>query len=278
MAGFKYSYQVGGLWGDVYENIPKLAQIGYDAVEVAGVTTTFYQAPKMKQAADAAGVAVSSVCTICSELDLAYPRKGVRQQGVDYMKRVVDFAAELGAGRVIINPTRLTKWTPLAELEEELAWGAEGVRQVADYAQPLGVKLCVEVWNRYDTYLINRAEQGRAFVDRVGHPNLGVMLDTFHLNIEEVDMAQAIRETKGYLTHLHVGDSNRAAPGMGHMDFVPILQAVKDIGYDGYVTMELVPPGADPETYEDMHDMTAFFNEYPVTALKTMKAIEATLA
>ena len=91
------------------------------------------------------------------------------------------------------------------------AWGAESIQKVADYAAGAGIKLFVEVWNRYDTYLLNRAEQGRAFVKMVNKPNVGVMLDTFHLNIEEVDMAQAILDCKGCLYHLHVGDSNRAA-------------------------------------------------------------------
>jgi sugar phosphate isomerase/epimerase len=278
MSEFQYSYQAGGLWGDVYEGIARLAKCGYDAVEIAGVTGYFHEAAAFRGAAEAEGLAVSSVCTNCAELDLAYPRKGVRDQGVAYMKRVVDFAAALGAGQVIINPTRLTKWTPLADLEAELAWGAESVAAVADYAAGAGVGLCVEVWNRYDTYLINRAEQGRAFVDRVNRDNVGLMLDTFHLNIEETNMAKAILDSKGYLVHLHTGDSNRAAPGMGHMDFLPLLQALADIDYQGYVTMELVPPGADPETYEAMHDMTAFFHEYPVTALKTLKALEAGVA
>ena len=100
----------------------------------------------------------------------------------------------------------------------------------------------------------------------VNKPNVGVMLDTFHLNIEEVDMAQAILDCKGCLYHLHVGDSNRAAPGMGHMDFRPIMKALAEIGYQGYVTMELV-----------LHDMTSFFEEYPAVSLKTLKAIEAAL-
>lgn len=277
MKKFKYAYQVGGLWGDVRTRIPRIAKLGYDAVEVAGVTSYFHEGKEFKKICDSEGIAVSGVCTNCAELDMAYPRKGVRDQGIDYMCRVVDFAADLGGNGVIINPTRLTKWTPLAELEQELAWGAESIQKVADYAAGAGIKLFVEVWNRYDTYLLNRAEQGRAFVKMVNKPNVGVMLDTFHLNIEEVDMAQAILDCKGCLYHLHVGDSNRAAPGMGHMDFRPIMKALAEIGYQGYVTMELVPPGADPETYEELHDMTSFFEEYPAVSLKTLKAIEAAL-
>jgi len=193
------------------------------------------------------------------------------------MCRVVDFAGTLNCKRVVINPTRLTKWTPLAPRKDELAWGAESIAEVADYAKTKGITLCVEAWNRYDTYLINTAEQCRNFVDMVKRDNVGIMLDTFHLNIEEVDMAKAILDSRGYLVHLHVGDSNRAAPGMGHTDFVPLMKALKEIDYQGYITMELVPPAADPETYQDMNDMTNFHEEYPKIALKTLKAIEKSL-
>lgn len=111
----------------------------------------------------------------------------------------------------------------------------------------------------------------------VQRSNVGVMLDTFHLNIEEVDMAAAIRDCKGYLVHIHVGDSNRQAPGMGHTDFLPLLQALKDIDYQGYVTMELVPPAADPDTFEDMHDMHYFWNDYPAYSIQYLKSIEEKL-
>jgi sugar phosphate isomerase/epimerase len=90
-------------------------------------------------------------------------------------------------------------------------------------------------------------------------------------------MAKAILDSRGYLVHLHVGDSNRAAPGMGHIDFVPLMKALKEIDYQGYVTMELVPPAADPDTWEDMHDLTEFLEEYPKIALKTLKEIEKSL-
>ena len=277
MKKFKYAYQVGGLWGDVRTRIPRIAKLGYDAVEVAGVTSYFHEGKEFKKICDSEGIAVSSVCTNCSELDMAYPRKGVRDQGIDYMCRVVDFAADLGGNGVIINPTRLTKWTPLAELEQELAWGAESIQKVADYAAGAGIKLFVEVWNRYDTYLLNRAEQGRAFVKMVNKPNVGVMLDTFHLNIEEVDMAQAILDCKGCLYHLHVGDSNRAAPGMGHIDFLPILQAIKDINYKGFVTMELFPPAFHTDSYVKHHDTSYLYLKYPEFSIQYLKEIEEKL-
>ena len=277
MKKFKYAYQVGGLWGDVRTRIPRIAKLGYDAVEVAGVTSYFHEGKEFKKICDSEGIAVSSVCTNCAELDMAYPRKEVSDQGIDYMCRVVDFAADLGGNGVIINPTRLTKWTPLAELEQELAWGAESIQKVADYAAGAGIKLFVEVWNRYDTYLLNRAEQGRAFVKMVNKPNVGVMLDTFHMNIEEKDIAAAVREAGDMLMHFHVGDSNRAAPGMGHIDFLPILQAIKDINYKGFVTMELFPPAFHTDSYVKHHDTSYLYLKYPEFSIQYLKKIEEKL-
>jgi sugar phosphate isomerase/epimerase len=277
MALFKYSYQAGCLWGDVYESIKRIATMGYDAVEVAGVPSYFHEAKEIRKTAENEGLPISSICTMCQDCDLAFPRIEERKKGVAYMKRVVDFAAALNCKRVVINPTRLTKWIPLASLKDELKWGAESVAEIADYAKQFAVTLCVEAWNRYDTYLINTASECRTFVDMVKRDNVGVMLDTFHLNIEEIDMAGAIRDSRGYLVHLHVSDSNRAAPGMGHSDFVPLMRALKEIDYQGYVTMELVPPAADPDTWEDMNDLTEFLEEYPKKAIEYLKEVESKL-
>lgn len=107
------------------------------------------------------------------------------------------------------------------------------------------MRIAVEPWNRYETYLINRMDQAIAFVDEVARPAVGVMADTFHMAIEETDIAAAIRRAGARLTHVHLADSNRAAPGYGHLDFAPVLAAIADIGYEGWISYELLPAAGD---------------------------------
>jgi sugar phosphate isomerase/epimerase len=116
-----------------------------------------------------------------------------------------------------------------------------------------------------------------ALLKDVGLPNLGVMGDTFHMNIEETSIADAFRKTGKYLTHVHFADSNRAAPGKGHLDFVPILKALKEIGYAGYIAFELLPASADPFGTLKKGGGREFFDEYTKLAIEAMKAVEGRL-
>jgi sugar phosphate isomerase/epimerase len=124
----------------------------------------------------------------------------------------------------------------------------ESIRAAGEYASSLGVDLALECWNRFGTYMLNRLEQGVRMWRETGLQNGGVMADTFHMNIEERSLPGAIRETSGLLNHVHLADSNRLAPGLGHTDFEQILRTLLEIDYRGYLAFELIvaaKPGAD---------------------------------
>jgi sugar phosphate isomerase/epimerase len=125
--------------------------------------------------------------------------------------------------------------------EEEWQWAVESMQEVYDHAMKEGVKLAVEPINRFETYFVSRANQAIALAKATG-PECGVCLDAFHLNIEEVDPFEAIRSAKGLLVDFHVADTNRFACGWGHWDWAKLVATLKEIGYDGALTVEFVAP------------------------------------
>lgn len=275
---FRYSYdQLVYSGEDISASIDRVARFGYDAIEIVGEPDQ-YSGSEIRRLTEEAGIVVSSVCSIyTAERDLAHPDAAVRANALDYVRRIADFCAEMGAPTMIIGPTAVNKVTPLASPEDERKWAIEGIRAGGEYAAERGVNLTLECWNRYETYWLNRLEQGRELWDEVGLPNGGVMGDTFHMNIEEASIADAIRETGPVLNHIHLADSDRAAPGHGHTDFLPILQALEDIDYQGYLTFELLPASADPFGVMQAGGAKDFFDRYTEQAITHLKGLEAQL-
>ena len=238
MYQFKYAYQVGWVWGDIYDGIKRLAKLGYQGVEVAGQPEYFSQAQQIGRACREEGVVPSSICSILDQFDIAHPDKNQRQLGIDHAKRTVEFAAGMGCPTVILTPTRYGKYEPLTSIEEELKTGAESMEQVADYAAERGVRLCIEAWDRFDTYLITNLAAAKSLAEKINRTNVGVMLDTFHMNIEEESIGAAIRTAGNLLGHFHTGECNRMVPGKGRIPWREIGEALRDIRYDKTVVME----------------------------------------
>ena len=164
------------------------------------------------------------------------------RKAVDYVRAVADFAAAAGAATIIVAPSAVMKTAPLASRADERKWAIESIREGGQYAASVGVDVSLEPWNRYETYFLNRLDQAIDLLLETGLENGGVMGDTFHMNIEEASIPDALRSAKGLLNHVHLADSNRAVAGRGHTDFKPILQALLDIDYDGYLSFEVMAP------------------------------------
>lgn len=278
MSGFKYSYDQLVYYGeDVEKSIDRLARLGYDAIELAGEPDAF-DTGAVRKSLEQTGIKVGSICSIYTgDRDLAHPDPAIRKIGVDYVKSVADFAAELECPTMIVAPSVVGKLKPLSGDDEERKWAVEGIRAGGEYAASVGVNLTLECWNRYETYFLNRLEQAVDLWQETGLGNGGVMGDTFHMNIEEDSIADAIRRTGSLLNHVHLADSNRAAPGQGHTDFGPILEALREIDYQGYLTFELLPPSADPFAVMQAGGHHDFFDRYTEQAITRMKELEATL-
>jgi sugar phosphate isomerase/epimerase len=157
------------------------------------------------------------------------------------LREVSWFAAELGAPLFIVAPTAYPRVQPVADPHDEWKWAVEGIRLTGEHAGSLGVDLTLECWNRYGTYMLNRLDEGARLWRETGLTNGGIMADTFHMNVEERSIPGAIRDFGDLLNHVHLSDSNRLAPGLGHLDFTDILQALRAVRYGGGSAFELIP-------------------------------------
>ena len=275
-AGFRYSYNLIGFGGeDVALSIDRLARLGYDAVEVEGEPER-HDPGKIRKLAGDAGLAVASVCpNFTEERDLSHPDPQIRSTAVAYLRAVAEFAAAVGAPLFIVAPTAYARVRPLADPVDEWLWAVEGIRTAGDHASTLGVDLSLECWNRYGTYMLNRLEEGARLWHETGLANGGVMADTFHMNIEERSVSSAILAHANFLNHVHLSDSNRLAPGLGHMDFAGVLQALIEVGYQRSLAFELIP--TLPNQLEERQDPPSL-DDVADKALHHMKRVEQMLA
>lgn len=276
---FKYTYDALVYFGeDIGKSIERVAKFGYDGIELVGEPDQ-YDAASIKRQADDAGIVVSSICSIYMgpERDLSHPDAANRRKAVDYVKSVADMAAGTGADVIIVAPAPVGRMEALSDRNQEYGWAVENIRTAGEYAASVGVDLTLECWNRYETFWLNRLADGVAMWRDTGLTNGGVMGDTFHMNIDEATIDGALRETGDVLNHVHLADSNRAAPGEGHTDFRPILQALRDIDYQHWLSFELLPAGADPFATLRAGGGQEFFDQYTEQAIKRVKAIESEL-
>jgi sugar phosphate isomerase/epimerase len=276
---FRYSYDSLVYFGEpVDQSIIRLARLGYDAIELVGEPDK-YDTKEINKLVESHNIKVSSICSIfTAERDLASPDSKARTRAIDYVKQVADLAAAVACPTIIIAPTACMKMTPWKDPAEERKWAIESIRAGGEYAGSIGVSFVIEAWNRYESYFVNRLEQGVEIVREVGLSNGGVMGDTFHMNIEERDMADAYRKAGKHLKHVHLADSDRAAPGQGHIDFLPILQTLKEMDYTGYLAFELLPASGDPFGALSKGEGKEFFDRYTEQAIRTIKKLESQLS
>lgn len=277
---FKYSF-CNLVWykEELSKSMDRLARFEYDAIDLYGEPSV-YNYSSVRQNLKDNGLAVSSICSLYSaERDLAHPDINVRKAGLNYVKSIVDMAAEVGALTMGVAPTSCMKTAPLTNLEDELKWAVEGIQEAADYAKENGdgVKIIFEPWNRYEHYWLNRIDQALELVKQVGRDNCGVMGDVFHMNIEEISVDGAIRNAGEQFWNIHLADSNRAAPGTGHFDFAPVMRALKDINYQGYVSYEILPASADPFGILEKGVGDEWMDQYARQSIEHIKAIEKSL-
>lgn len=231
------------LTGSVPENLEKAAALGYDAIEVHTREDIHLDCTAIRRAEECTGVKVCAVVTgrlntegQCSLMD---DRPYVTKAAMEGMEHYIRTAAELQADLIIgwvrgqIPPHRSSR-----PYFDRLA---ENLRILGDAAGERGVRLNLEVINRYEINTFNTAEETMTFLEQYELPNCFVHLDTFHMMIDECDPVDAIRRCAGKLGYVHFADNSRRYPGSGQIDFFKILAALREIGYEGYLSVECFP-------------------------------------
>jgi 5-keto-L-gluconate epimerase len=248
-------FEAVALKGDFAANAAKIAAWGYDGVELAVRDPALVDADALAKVVAAHGLAVPAIGTgqAWGEEGLSFTSDdpAVRAAAIARIQSHVPLAARLDA-LIIIGLIRGI--TPAGQTHaQSMAYFAEAMRACAETARAAGVRLAIEPLNRYETDLIHTAAEGLAFLETVGMDNVGLLLDTFHMNIEEPDIGESIAACVnpvpgdgGSLFHFHVADSNRWYPGAGHLDFAEIVSILNKSCYTGYVSGEFLPrPDAD---------------------------------
>jgi D-psicose/D-tagatose/L-ribulose 3-epimerase len=223
--------------------IEKVAALGFDILEIAAQQINNCddrRLAEIRKCSKDNGIILTAGIGPSKDHDLSSPDSAVREAGTAFFKAML---TRLGKLDVHIIGGALYSYWPIDYSEPvdkigDRERGIKGIRGVADFANDLGIDLCLEVLNRFENHVLNTAAEGVSFVTEVGKPNVKVMLDTFHMNIEEDSIGGAIRTAGPLLGHFHTGECNRRVPGRGRTPWHEIGEALHDIRYDRAVVME----------------------------------------
>lgn len=236
-------FQAATFKGDLETNLAQIASLGYDGVELAIRDPKSIDLKMLDGLVRMHGLKVPAIGTGQAwgeeGLSLTDPDPEVRFAAIERIKSHIPVAAHFGAVIIIGLIRGIVK--PGVDHAQSMDWLVTALRECSAAARPHGVRLALEPINRYETTLINNAAEGLDLIERVGADNFGLLLDTFHMNIEEADIETSIRACDERIFHFHVADSNRWYPGAGHLDFASILEALFTTGYKGWVSGEFLP-------------------------------------
>jgi sugar phosphate isomerase/epimerase len=241
-------FQAVALKGDFQANVAKIAAWGYDGVELAIRDPKLVDADELIRGVSSYGLEIPAIGTgqAWGEEGLSYtdPDPTVRAAAIERTQSHIPFAARTGA--VIIIGLLRGIVRPGVSHDQAMEWLVDALQQCCAAAKPHGVRLALEPICRYETTLINNLAQGLNLLEMVGAENMGLMPDTFHMNIEEPVIEDSIRAAGDRIFHFHVADSHRWYPGSGHLDFASILEVLYATEYQGYISGEWMPlPDAD---------------------------------
>jgi sugar phosphate isomerase/epimerase len=243
-------FPVALLAGELEGNLAKVSRMGYDGVELITTNPAGLDRISLKKILAQYHLQVSAIAsggiTFAAKLTLLHPDPTVASLARQRLDEMIDLASDLSAPFVTVGSFR---GRALEDKSRSLQVLADVLRKAGERAVKCGVRIALEPLNRYETDLLHTAAQTLDFLQDVNHPAVGVLLDTYHVNMEESSWTEPFRQVMNAqkLFYVHLGDNNRLPPGKGLIDFPAILHTLQDGGYNGWLSAELLPL-PDPET------------------------------
>lgn len=223
--------------------IKKVADIGFDILEFQAQPLLEMSDDKIRSLralADEVGIELTYSLGLDPAYDVSSLDETKRKGGVEYLQNIIK-KMKVGGGTLLSGVSYAGWGTPNVVMDDKSAYlkqSIKSMREIIKTAEDCGVTYCVEAVNRFETCIINTAKEALDYVAEIDSPNIGVLLDTYHMNIEENSIGDAIRLVGDKLTSFHTGENNRTAPGRGHLDWDEIFGALADINYKGRIISE----------------------------------------
>ena len=230
-------------WDDLPAAFERTAELGFDAIEIFAPGPDAVEEQLLRGLIEQHSLPIAAVGTgagmVKHGLSLTDPAADRRQAAQDFIRSMIDWGALYKAPAII--GSMQGKWGGDISRQQALELLAAGLEELAEHAAAQGVPLLYEPLNRYETNLLKTMSEGHAFLQTLATQNVRLLADLFHMNIEEANVAQGLRDAGPYLGHVHFVDSNRRAAGLGHTDFMPIAAALRELNFDGYLSAEAHP-------------------------------------
>jgi sugar phosphate isomerase/epimerase len=237
-------------WDDLEAGCSKAAELGFDAVEVFAPAPDAIGPAQLRNLLDRTGLKLAALGTgagwLVRRLTLTHADDSKRAEARRFIQAIIDLGGPLGAPAIIGSMQGRHGGDDGVDRRTALDYLADALAALGTHAAQYGVPLIYEPLNRYETNLTNTVAEGVSLLESRGIPNVVLLADLFHMNIEEIDIAAALRAGGAHVGHVHFVDSNRRPVGCGHIDIRPVVSALRAISYDGYLSAEALPyPDSD---------------------------------
>lgn len=249
-------------WEDLEAGMAKASKLGFDAIELFTASADAIEIPRLKELLSQYKLELAAVGTgagkVIHGLTLTDPNPEIREKAISFITDMIDFGAAFGAPAII--GSMQGNVLPGNDREETISWLADSLNKLGKHAETKGVELIYEPLNRYETNLLNTIESGSKFLKDLETKSVKLLADLFHMNIEEDNLEESIRNWGEYIGHVHFADSNRRPMGFGHTAMEAIAAALRTNGYRGFVSAEAFPyPDPDAAAAQTIKEFGRWF-------------------